>query len=458
MMVKPVWNYNQRVNYKNFAKKSHPDAKRNMVPRAVLIKSGIVNTAKQKFSKIVILVNTARQVSTAHPKSTMNAARSMSYLSKTKHSTVQRPIYKNTSFNNSNVNQRVNTVRSKTVNTARPKAVVNAVKENIVNGNPQIDLQDKGVTDSGCSRHIAWNMSYLTDYEEIDGGYVAFGGNHRGEKITRKVEPNQPNDVSVVPEPVLVDEDEDPKEEDFKEEEESQEEEDDMEVDIKEDDYEPELTYPYEKVDHLNPLPPASNSEPVDVIKVDDTVEFEDKIVLIRVHEVGKSSTTLFLREDNDDLLPGLMRREINSLFGWIASLSRRLCGRETTHALVEKKGKAKNEYYVKLILDLGNEVRSSVEEGIAAMENLVKKLGNAKEKVKCIKLTREFKEARYSKTLLRMQNERVERDLYWTRVRAYEFYREMIHRGFVFEERPNEAIDVLVKDEKSPSSELRGL
>nr|GEX01292.1 uncharacterized mitochondrial protein AtMg00810-like [Tanacetum cinerariifolium] len=29
-------------------------------------------------------------------------------------------------------------------------------------------------------------MSYLTDYEEIDGGYVAFGGNPKGGKITRK--------------------------------------------------------------------------------------------------------------------------------------------------------------------------------------------------------------------------------------------------------------------------------
>ncbi|GJU40314.1 putative ribonuclease H-like domain-containing protein [Tanacetum coccineum] len=53
-------------------------------------------------------------------------------------------------------------------------------------GNPQMDLQDQGVIDSGCSRHMTWNMSYLTDYEEIDGGYVAFGGNPKGGKITRK--------------------------------------------------------------------------------------------------------------------------------------------------------------------------------------------------------------------------------------------------------------------------------
>ncbi|GJW75807.1 retrovirus-related pol polyprotein from transposon TNT 1-94 [Tanacetum coccineum] len=58
--------------------------------------------------------------------------------------------------------------------------------EEVPKGNPQIDLQDQGVIDSGCSRHMTWNMSYLTDYEEIDGGYVAFGGNPKGGKITRK--------------------------------------------------------------------------------------------------------------------------------------------------------------------------------------------------------------------------------------------------------------------------------
>ncbi|GJT79037.1 hypothetical protein Tco_1045762 [Tanacetum coccineum] len=35
-------------------------------------------------------------------------------------------------------------------------------------------------------KHMKGNMSYLTDYEEIDGGYVAFGGNPKGGKITGK--------------------------------------------------------------------------------------------------------------------------------------------------------------------------------------------------------------------------------------------------------------------------------
>ncbi|GJS13808.1 hypothetical protein Tco_0408280, partial [Tanacetum coccineum] len=186
-------------------------------------------------------------------------------------------------------------------------------------------------------------------------------------------------------------------------------------------------------------------------------VESDDETFPASVHEVGESSTTPFLREDSDGLLLGLMRRDINSLFGRMANLSKRLCGRETAHALVEKKGKPKDEHNGKLILDLGNEVRSSVEQGTGAMEKLVERLGNTKDKVECKKLKKELEEARLSNTFLRMQNERVERDLYWTRVRAHEFYQEMIRRGFVFEERPNEAIDVPIKDEKSPSSEPQG-
>ncbi|GKF55406.1 hypothetical protein Tco_0165746 [Tanacetum coccineum] len=121
-----------------------------------------------------------------------------------------------------------------------------------------------------------------------------------------------------------------------------------------------------------------------------------------------------------------------------------------TAYALVEKKSEAKDKFYGKLILDLGNEVRSSVDQCTAAMERLVEKLANVKEKAECKKLKKELEEAKLSNTFLRMQNERVERDIYWARVRAHEFYLEMIRKRFVFEERPNEAIDVPIEDVKS--------
>nr|GFA20347.1 hypothetical protein [Tanacetum cinerariifolium] len=53
-------------------------------------------------------------------------------------------------------------------------------------GNPQQALRDKGVIDSGCSRRMTGNMSYLSDFEELNRGYVSFGGNPKCGKITRK--------------------------------------------------------------------------------------------------------------------------------------------------------------------------------------------------------------------------------------------------------------------------------
>ncbi|GJR23389.1 hypothetical protein Tco_0971916 [Tanacetum coccineum] len=53
-------------------------------------------------------------------------------------------------------------------------------------GNPQQALKNKGIFDSGCSRHMTWNKDFLIDYQDIDGGFVAFGGSARGGKITGK--------------------------------------------------------------------------------------------------------------------------------------------------------------------------------------------------------------------------------------------------------------------------------
>nr|GEW83611.1 putative ribonuclease H-like domain-containing protein [Tanacetum cinerariifolium] len=43
---------------------------------------------------------------------------------------------------------------------------------------PHRALKDKGVVDSGCSRHMTWNKAHCTDYQEFKGGYVAFGGSN----------------------------------------------------------------------------------------------------------------------------------------------------------------------------------------------------------------------------------------------------------------------------------------
>nr|GEW48784.1 hypothetical protein [Tanacetum cinerariifolium] len=94
------------------------------------------------------------------------------------HYPIRRPINLRPSPKNSNFHQKVTTVKANQVN------AVQGVKGNW--GNPQHALKDKGVIDSGCSRHMTGNISYLSDFEEINGGYVAFGGNPKGGKITDK--------------------------------------------------------------------------------------------------------------------------------------------------------------------------------------------------------------------------------------------------------------------------------
>ncbi|GJS49587.1 ribonuclease H-like domain-containing protein [Tanacetum coccineum] len=47
-------------------------------------------------------------------------------------------------------------------------------------GNPQYALQDQGIFDSGCSKHMIRIKTYLTDYQDIDGGFVAFSGSTKG--------------------------------------------------------------------------------------------------------------------------------------------------------------------------------------------------------------------------------------------------------------------------------------
>ncbi|GJW06855.1 putative ribonuclease H-like domain-containing protein [Tanacetum coccineum] len=133
-----------------------------MVPRTVLSRSG------------PILVNTVRPVNTVQPRTSVNNAGPMKNVINNAYSTARRPFNKITAANNSNFTKKVNTVKGTRVNTARPK------------GNPLQDLKDKGVIDSGCSRHITGNISYLTDYEKNNGGFVAFGGNSKGGKLPGK--------------------------------------------------------------------------------------------------------------------------------------------------------------------------------------------------------------------------------------------------------------------------------
>ncbi|GJY66713.1 ribonuclease H-like domain-containing protein [Tanacetum coccineum] len=192
-------NYNM-VDYDYYAKTTHPSAHTNMTPRAVLLKTGLTP------------LNIVRPVNTAHPKPAVHSAKSMSHFSKQAQSTDQRPFYKKTALTSRYVNQQLNTAmrhyhteRPRAVNTARSCTTpVNAVREKRVNavktsacwvwrptrpngaslGKPQQD--DTGFINSGCSRHMTGNITYLLYFNEFDGCYVTFGGGAHGGRISGK--------------------------------------------------------------------------------------------------------------------------------------------------------------------------------------------------------------------------------------------------------------------------------
>nr|GEV28385.1 uncharacterized mitochondrial protein AtMg00810-like [Tanacetum cinerariifolium] len=93
-------------------------------------------------------------------------------------SPIRRDITRSPSPKTSNSPPRVTAVKAPVISAAQ------GVQETW--GNPQHALKDKGVIDSGCSRHMTGNMSYLFNFEELNSGYVAFGGNPKGGKISGK--------------------------------------------------------------------------------------------------------------------------------------------------------------------------------------------------------------------------------------------------------------------------------
>ncbi|GJT80404.1 putative ribonuclease H-like domain-containing protein [Tanacetum coccineum] len=155
---------------------THPHPNRKFVPQAVLTRSGKINTAGAS-------VNTAvRPVNTVGSKPTMNYPRPISNAYKKGYSQVTNPFNKFSTNKNSIFNKKVNTVRVKDT-TARDRAVVsenkgkgvNAVKASACWGNPQQkEYKEKGVIDSGCSRHMTGNKCYLTEYEDYDDGFVSY--------------------------------------------------------------------------------------------------------------------------------------------------------------------------------------------------------------------------------------------------------------------------------------------
>ncbi|GJY47633.1 hypothetical protein Tco_0436696, partial [Tanacetum coccineum] len=125
---------------------------------------------KPKFTKI----NFVKSDENVRPK--VNEAFTPTYSYFKAHSLVKRAFNQKSAAKTYNLNEKVKTAKVNNVTTVGPKAVVSAAVRNGENA-------DQEIFDSGCSRYMTGNNSFLTDYQEIDGGFVAFGGSPKGDDL-----------------------------------------------------------------------------------------------------------------------------------------------------------------------------------------------------------------------------------------------------------------------------------
>nr|GEV45080.1 hypothetical protein [Tanacetum cinerariifolium] len=163
MAQTPARNHAQRGNHQQYARMTLLNPQKHVVPTIVLTKSKIVP------------ITAARPVTTSIPKPHVTRPRPAKTIVTKPYSPPRRNINRSPSLKASTFPLKV---------TAAKAPMVNSIKGNW--GNPQHALKDKGVIDSRCSRHMTGNMSYMSDFEEINGGYFAFGGNPKGGKISGK--------------------------------------------------------------------------------------------------------------------------------------------------------------------------------------------------------------------------------------------------------------------------------
>ncbi|GJS16747.1 hypothetical protein Tco_0411219 [Tanacetum coccineum] len=147
--IRLIWNNVQRINKQN-----------QFVPAAVLTRTGkIVNTAKasgtknvstarQSFNNQAVLTSTAMKVNTLE----LLGGKGKLLLSP---------------------QQVVIGDHKDTTSTMSPNTMVDPVLEIDY---PHRALKNKGIVDSGCSRHMTGNKAYLAEFQDFNGGPVAFGG------------------------------------------------------------------------------------------------------------------------------------------------------------------------------------------------------------------------------------------------------------------------------------------
>nr|GEX19734.1 ribonuclease H-like domain-containing protein [Tanacetum cinerariifolium] len=189
-----VRNHAQRGNHQQYANMTLLNLQKHVVPTAILTQSKLVP------------ITAARPVTAAVPKHHVTISRLAKSVVTKPHSPPRRHINRSLYPRASNFSSEVTAAKAPMVTAVKgvqgkwkwkPKCpILDHVSCNIsasmtlkrfdYNDALGRSKSDKGVIDSGCSRHITGNMSYLSDFKELNGGYIAFGGNPKGGKISGK--------------------------------------------------------------------------------------------------------------------------------------------------------------------------------------------------------------------------------------------------------------------------------
>ncbi|GJX57850.1 putative ribonuclease H-like domain-containing protein [Tanacetum coccineum] len=229
--TRPVWNNIQRVNHSNFARNSrYPHQRRSFIPSAVLTRDGLISTARPKMTQTVPSKSTANVTyqgtarsrvpqavlsrstdGSYYPRMDNRRPRISSYSPSSRSSTTRTPHrpQRPKKIVKSIWVKKGSTVGSQAVlpQTVKKSAMISPKqtwkpKGNYLDsvnrgngsytlkqfeyGNPEEDLKDYAIIDSGCSGSMTGDKDKLSDFKEFKGGYVAFGNDSKGGRISGK--------------------------------------------------------------------------------------------------------------------------------------------------------------------------------------------------------------------------------------------------------------------------------
>ncbi|GJZ36476.1 hypothetical protein Tco_0582667 [Tanacetum coccineum] len=216
-----------------YDKRSSEPKLKNVVNTGVLTRTGLITPVKQNEKRAVHKVSTARPVSTIRPISTVRSfapkiaqtsgairpiyPRMDNVRPRGSYSPIKRSYYTKPTFKPKDLKQDVKTFGVQKMTIVRTRAVVNTDKgkmdtdlkksrwvwrlkghylnrvskdsgsfmlKKVEYVDPKgISKSDHAVVDSGCSSHITGNKAYLLDYEDYNGGFVAFGSDPKGDEL-----------------------------------------------------------------------------------------------------------------------------------------------------------------------------------------------------------------------------------------------------------------------------------